>query len=410
MIKDVHNKEDVLPIEQDDNVTSLESQSLEQLVEEALNFISKTTNESQEEEKILSQKFKESPEIQNIISESGAQIAEASEIANEQINKMKNNTELSELELRPLTNETREEYLCRLSQTIRQKKLNVSGHISLDLMKGFQEWESFSEESLRIIFGNLKNIPIYNYFDEVKNTINIELLKQKIKSDGQKLANKNEKGFDKTNRARTFFHHPELNKGRGINSDKAANYSASMFMVPRIRIKEQLEYLKEYINDKNIYLLGGGYSCLDLLNLNNLKPSKIINIDPFVNEEKLNQLTKNSKTEYKLLKEDAAGDNLLEKIKRNNLPRADEIWASFSVPMYLDNPVQIKKLFDNISLLLNRGGKCRIYPISIEDNSEENRNALIESIKNLTITKKFNIYISDVDSQRPQLIIEKLEE
>lgn len=409
MIKDIHNKENVLPIEQSDKMVS-ESQSSEQLVEEALNFISKITNEAQEEEKILSQKFKENPEIQNIISESGAQIAEVSKIANEQINKIKNNTELSELELRPLTNETREEYLCRLSQTIRQKKLNVSGHISLDLMKGFQEWESFSEESLRIIFGNLKNIPIYNYFDEVKNTINIELLKQKIKSDGQKLANKNEESFDKTNRARTFFHHPELNKGRGINSDKTANYSASMFMVPRIKIKEQLEYLKEYINDKNIYLLGGGYSCLDLLNLNNLKPSKIINIDPFVNEEKLNQLTKNSKTEYKLLKEDAAGDNLLEEIKKNNLPKADEIWASFSVPMYLDNPIQIKKLFDNIAILLNKGGKCRIYPIGLEDNNEENRNALIESIKSLTTMKKFNIYINDVDTQRSQLIIEKLEE
>jgi hypothetical protein len=74
-----------------------------------------------------------------------------------------------------------------------------------------------------------------------------------------------------------------------------------------------------------------------------------VNIDPFVDAENIDKNTKNI---YRSVNT-KADDPLLESIlQKDGLEKADEIWASFSVPFYNKTPKEIQNLFTNIDLLL----------------------------------------------------------
>ncbi len=157
--------------------------------------------------------------------------------------------------------------------------------------------------------------------------------------------------------------------------------------------------LKELIHEKNIILLGGGDSINDLIRESELKPASVVNIDPFLNSE---DVDKNSRKNYRSIVTRAEDVDLGKK----NIQKAHEIWATWSVPLYLENAKDIEQLFNNIDELLLPGGIFRVYPLYIldfqrtgheafdkADSFEERRDAWINSVVKLLLTKRYNLTI-----------------
>lgn len=196
--------------------------------------------------------------------------------------------------------------------------------------------------------------------------------------------------YDKTNQRRDFF---ISNRGKDAHS-----YSAMMFGLPEnfTNTKEGKEYIRDLIDNKTIFLFGGGDSIRDLLKSDEFKPKKVINFDPFIKEEDIN---KNLNGVYESQMISASDKKIGKMIENNLLPRADEVWATYSVPFYLDSSQDIKDLIKNMSMVLNEGGSARFYPISVQSKEqsgetfETRKKALLDSIKNLLDSSDYNISI-----------------
>lgn len=312
--------------------------------------------------------------------------------------------EIQDLNLEVLENESREIYINRISVLL--KGMNVKFG-ALDLTPQFSEWKNISNEQLREVFTNLLSIPKNSRFNKENNEgelkkVFFDIIKSRV--------NEQKTNFDDTGRERPFYKDGTSPATKLF--DKRAHYCVSMLGIPQIRIDEQKQYIQNIVNDKNIYLLGGGYSCQDLLDSEDFRPKSITNIDPFVDENKIDEIRKRSKVKYNCLKTDASTDNFLEDLKNNNIDSPDEIWASFSVPMYLDNIEQIESLFSNICKSLKEGGKCRIYPMQISKktfNDDPDLNSKIKNIfRDMIDTEKFNIFVSSGVNGYKTLIIEKI--
>lgn len=196
--------------------------------------------------------------------------------------------------------------------------------------------------------------------------------------------------FSETNQGRPFF--PSHYKKDGIY------YSGSLFNV-HSNSPEAREYLKNKLDGKVIYLLGGGRSANDLLQDTQINPRQIVNIDPFISEE---DIERNKKGLYESISERADSKNLMEEIDSKKIELADEIWASYSVPFYNESAGEIDNLFSNIKRLLKEGGNCRITPISTQN--EQAKQAMLYNLKQVVDSKEYNIH-ADKDT----LIIHKLE-
>ena len=162
---------------------------------------------------------------------------------------------------------------------------------------------------------------------------------------------------------------------------------------------EAREYLKNKLDGKVIYLLGGGKSANDLLQDNQINPKKVVNIDPFISKE---DIERNKKGFYRSISERADGKNLIKEVNSKNIELADEIWASYSVPFYNESAEEIDNLISNIKGLLKEGGNCRITPISTQN--EQAKQAMMYNLKQIVDSKEYNIYADE-----NTLIIHKLE-
>lgn len=120
--------------------------------------------------------------------------------------------------------------------------------------------------------------------------------------------------------------------------------------------------LDERINGKIIYLLGGGDSGQDFLQSEKFHPQQVINIDPYHQSD---TVAKNNRKLYRSLSVGAQEINLTQMLEEESIPKADEIWATYSVPCYLETAGEIKQLFENIDKVLNVGGVARIYPLRL---------------------------------------------
>jgi len=196
--------------------------------------------------------------------------------------------------------------------------------------------------------------------------------------------------FSETNQERSFF--PSRYKKDNIY------YSGSLFNV-HSNSPEAREYLKNKLDGKVIYLLGGGKSVNDLLQDNQINPKQIVNIDPFISEE---DIEKNKKGFYRSIPERADSKNLIEKINNEKIELADEIWASYSVPFYNESVEEIDNLISNIKGLLKEGGNCRITPISTQN--EKAKQAMLYNLKQIVDSKEYNIH-----ANKDTLIIHKIE-
>lgn len=196
--------------------------------------------------------------------------------------------------------------------------------------------------------------------------------------------------FNQTIRTRNFEKDTKSNDPKLIDS---------LFDLRGLDKDQQKIILSDYLCNKKLILLGGGNSVNDLIKESNFNLSSVINIDPFLKSE---SLYKNKKGNYQSLPI-GAEQKELEKIE---IPLADEIWATWSVPLYLEQAEDIKQLFKNIDHLLAPGGILRIYPISLLnfrekeeevfnqiDSFKDRKSAWFQVVEELVKSEKYNLNI-----------------
>lgn len=136
-------------------------------------------------------------------------------------------------------------------------------------------------------------------------------------------------------------------------------YAKALFFTEK-NIPEAQEKLKHELENKNILVLGGGNSLVDLCSSQTIKPKKIVDIDPFRVAE---SIEKGANGNYQSFAYGAEDVDLAEKLSPFGV--FDEIWALYSVPHYLRTKEDIQNLFHNIEQLLAVGGTARIHPLTI---------------------------------------------
>ena len=180
-------------------------------------------------------------------------------------------------------------------------------------------------------------------------------------------------------------------------------YAKALFFIDKNNPEVQ-EKLRRELENKNILVLGGGNSLVDLCSSQTIKPKNIVDIDPFRVAESIEKGINGNYQSFAYGAEDA---DLTRKLSK--FGAFDEIWALYSVPHYLRSKKDIQTLFYNIEELLAEGGTARIYPLTIntddlyevskisgekvfKDAVRERVDAVIDSIIDLE-QKGFNIEI-----------------
>lgn len=181
-------------------------------------------------------------------------------------------------------------------------------------------------------------------------------------------------------------------------------YIRQLVFFPYNEDESKLYVDERCIEGKNIWLLGGGDSVQDLLKDDSVHPASVVNIDPYIGRETLD---KNPNGTYRSENIDACDFEGVEKMRtERDIPLADEMWALYSVPVYLETPKQIEGLFKTITQNLAPGGVCRISPLELQGvNFESCKKALIEQVRIIADSANFNAYVV-----RDTLIIERLPE
>ncbi|MCF7833733.1 MAG: hypothetical protein K9L98_00430 [Candidatus Pacebacteria bacterium] len=228
-------------------------------------------------------------------------------------------------------------------------------------------------------------------FSAIKNDETLKLLKKRVASSSRDSAEKDGvEYYSKTNQTREFF-------ADGRKSD-SYSYVSMMFGLLNNFSTTDLgkKYIHEKIDNKTIFLFGGGDSVRDLLNSEEFKPNKILNFDPFLEKEDLN---KNQNGIYESYPISASNENIKIMVEKEVIPQADEVWATYSVPFYLDSAEDIKKLIKNMASIIREGGNARISPIAVQnkdkegDTFETRKKALMEAIQDLLNDPKFNVVV-----------------
>ena len=209
----------------------------------------------------------------------------------------------------------------------------------------------------------------------------------------------NSADFDQTQRDRKFF---DRQHGKG-NSQYETYWNTLFFPY---NTKETRDFAKETLDNKTIALLGGGRAKIGKeLKEHGIKPEKIVNIDPFVENPESDADT--------VVPVNATDNKFMEKLGEHNIKKADEIWAEFSVPAYLETPEEITQLLKNIDSLLAENGNARIWPIVVggtegEQSFFNKKEALVQGLQDLDKTKKYKISYYNAANQTG-VILHKLE-
>lgn len=160
------------------------------------------------------------------------------------------------------------------------------------------------------------------------------------------------------------------------------------------------EIIKNAVNNKNIIILGGGDSAMDLLTDKEIEltPKSVTNIDPYIISE---FKEKNLKNIYKSITLHAESSNLISELDNQDIPKADEIWANWAVPTYSETEEDITRLFENVDNMISIGGILRIHPLELAnlerdeifdaDNFEKRKNAWVQAVKKLINTGRYNL-------------------
>ncbi len=195
---------------------------------------------------------------------------------------------------------------------------------------------------------------------------------------------------------RKFFPEDESGKvGEG--------YTEMIFGFPKIftEIPEVKAYLEKFLNNKTIFLFGGGNSIQDIMASTTISPKEIINFDPFSQQDPVND---NSLGIYSRVDLSAADPKIIQLVNNGEVPKADELWATFSVPYYLVEPKEISENINITKVCLSENGNARIYPLQLQrsdlpqDSSRSNcspfqarKDILMEALSELAHDPNFNI-------------------
>jgi hypothetical protein len=214
--------------------------------------------------------------------------------------------------------------------------------------------------------------------------------------------------FEHTNRERWFY-------GTSSGFDDTP-YSQLLFGVhcdPELSTSATAQmYFKRLLDNKTVLMLGGGDSAKDFIagigsdDDTVVFPRKIINVDLSFEGLRPEPLIQNSIESGLYIRAVAHAENpseIREVLDSEGLEiGVDEIWASFSVPYYLDSSSQIKGLFQTIRESLSEGGIARLSPIAFQAPSEqfmqgftaidETKATLIDEIQALSENPDFNVY------------------
>ena len=201
--------------------------------------------------------------------------------------------------------------------------------------------------------------------------------------------------FKKDQLTRRFFQNPDTNNG-GIP------YSEMIFGFPKIftDLPEIKNYLEKFINDKTIFLFGGGNSLADITDSPKIHPKEIINFEPFSQQ---NPVHDNAISIYSKVDLSAADPKIIEMVNLGELPKANEIWSTFSTPYYLLEPNEISENIRINQACLSENGNARIYPLQLQRSDlplgsafsgnpfEARKDILMEALKSVSKNPDFNI-------------------
>ncbi|QQR76879.1 hypothetical protein IPJ63_01280 [Candidatus Nomurabacteria bacterium] len=219
--------------------------------------------------------------------------------------------------------------------------------------------------------------------------------------------------LDKIKDREEYFDRTEINRDFSKEvSGKKRPLIESLFDLGSLNEEHKKEILKKTLDNKKIILLGGGDSINDLITESDIKPASVVNIDSFI---KFEDKEKNQRKNYSSIVLGAES----EEIKNLKIEKADEIWATWSVPMYLETAKDIENLFENIDYLLVLNGVLRIHPLYLLDfkkdghemfdraeKFENRKSAWIKAVSNLLKTDRYNMYIMNNSTMFLQKISE----
>jgi len=309
----------------------------------------------------------------------------------------------------PEIEETSEEYISRSMKCIIEDKINDDKNLDKvnTLLKNRNYYGKRTNNVIFELFsdkektGKIKNILFglesneNQKFSKDKSDYVFDELNNKIWSSSRESAdgddNKKINYYNNTNQERDFFSYNR-------KTNDAYSYVSMMFALPEAftETEEGKEYLHSQLDNRTIFLFGGGDSIKDLLKSDEFKAKKVINFDPFIKEESVD---KNPNGIYESKMISASDKKVREMTDKNEIPKADEVWATYSVPFYLDSSNDIKELITNMSEVLNEGGNARISPIAVQssekdtENFETRKKALVDSVKSLLDSPDYNVTI-----------------
>lgn len=278
--------------------------------------------------------------------------------------------------------ESRDAYLQRAGNIVTEKLREKFG-ILFD--PGRSKEEDLSEDSILMI-ETIFSEALESNTDSVNSFENEMVINDIAKSiefhDRGEFINSD--SFDTTQRRRKFF---EIQPGTG--SAKRETYWNTLFFP--YNTKATRKFAKKILDGKTIVLLGGGRSQLAKeLAENGITPREIINVDPFVEnvEEEADRMVSIS----------ASSENFMDRMNKEGVVGAEEIWAEYSVPAYLEDPIEIQQLIRNIDALLVKGGTARIWPLEVGGKGEERerisrKEALVASIREINTTGTYEIIL-----------------
>lgn len=377
------------------------SEKIEERVDISVNSINEKISQK---EKVVNDTLND---INNIRSELGLDVSNEIPPSLQKTKELIDNF-MDNLDIEPLPEETKEEYISRALGYVIKIKMPSNSRVSILEKTATYVGRGDHEKVINFFESNNRLNKFKNklfetqHKDDIKfsnekniKTLDMFLDKMGSSSKGSALQNDNKlEYYNNTNQSRNFF-----DRNREVSSSyDNYPYSYMVFALPEsfIKTKEGKEYLHNEIDNKTIFLFGGGDSIRDLLKSEEFKPKKVINFDPFIKEESID---KNPNGIYESQMISASDKKIREMVDKNEIPKADEVWATYSVPFYLDSSEDIKELISNMSSVLNEGGNARISPISVQgkeqngENFETRKQAFVDSIKSLLDNPDYNVTI-----------------
>lgn len=260
-------------------------------------------------------------------------------------------------------NESQAAYLARAGEEVRNVVLQEKGILNKDWKMNEQTLSSQTRDLILKIIEEARR-EVSTVIDKEANTKTIELIKKLATGHEHFAKPRDEETYDKTERSRKMF--------EAGNQKRGETYWNTLFFP--YNIEAARAFAKEVLDGKTIVLLGGGMARLkEEMEQNGINPKEVLNIDPFVSEPETGADT--------VVPASATDERLPDILRERGVEQADEIWAEYSVPAYLDNPDDIKRLFKNIDTLLAENGSARIWPVQVRGGDEEEIGIRVEALK-----------------------------